>query len=352
MNFNEQKPNPIDVVITWVDGNDPKFIERINPFLKGKDRNAIPGAHQTRFGSINEIRYCVLSILKFAPFVRNIYIVTDGQNPNLCSDIKKHFPERVDSVSIVDHKTIFRGFEAYLPTFNSRTIESMLWRIPGLSNNFVYFNDDLFLIRQIDPSDWFVNNQPVMRGKWLLAPTSRIIWNFVKLITKRYLLSISTYETRPSFHLGQWVSARIAGYRARYFINSHTPHAVGSNLVGEFLSGNQPLLEKNISYRFRNRKQFNFVALSNHLQLKNGNSHIANPDLAYLSPHNRKNGYVKGKIKSCEANGHIKFLCVQSLELCSGNDQQRLFDWMDRLLGLRDHPYMSNPNPTLTENCD
>ena len=57
---------PIDIVIPWVNGNDSKHKKKINSYLNDKDIPRIPGAHSTRFVSVNEIKYCILSILKFA----------------------------------------------------------------------------------------------------------------------------------------------------------------------------------------------------------------------------------------------------------------------------------------------
>ena len=148
---------PIDVVIAWVDGDDPELARKRSNYVNGTNIPVGSGAHSTRFASSNEIRYCVLSILRFAPFVRNIFIVTDEQDPGISDDVKKYFPERVESIRIVDHKEIFEGYESFLPTFNSICIANMVWRIKGLSDNFVYFNDDSVLIGLFCP---FVNNLP------------------------------------------------------------------------------------------------------------------------------------------------------------------------------------------------
>ena len=65
---------PIDVVIAWVDGSDPDLNKKRMEYLDPKQKKTFPGADSTRFNSLNEISYCVLSIFKFAPFVRNIFI--------------------------------------------------------------------------------------------------------------------------------------------------------------------------------------------------------------------------------------------------------------------------------------
>ena len=211
---------PIDVVIPWVNGNDSKHKKKINSYLNYKDIARIPGAHSTRFVSVNEIKYCILSIFKFASFVRNIFIVTDSQNPNIEKYIKNSFPDRLNSIRIVDHKEIFDGFEQFLPTFNSRTIDRFLWRIKGLSDHYVYFNDDFFLIRNVKPEDWFRNGRPVMRGSWKFCPWLRILGNkFYKNIQKIYSKS-NIINLSPSFYISQWWSAEILGFKFRFFRTS------------------------------------------------------------------------------------------------------------------------------------
>lgn len=326
---------PIDVVIAWVDGNDSVLTEKRNRYLNGTGTATHPGAHPTRFASVNEIRYCVLSVFRFAPFVRNIFIVTDRQDPDLYEDVKKYFPERLNSLRIVDHTEIFEGFENYLPTFNSISIGNMIWRIRGLADNFVYFNDDLFLIRPVKREDWFVGSSPVIRGKWVPAPFFRILWHSIRKSANELFLKNKEFQPRASFHMGQWHSAELLGFRYRYFTNSHTPHTVARKTIEDYYSREKEKLEKNISFRFRNYSQFTFISLSNHLQLLSGNRQIVKPDLAYMKPYNRSDNYIDLKIRFCENNASVKFICVQSLEMCSKKDQDKVLGWMNELLKIK-----------------
>ena len=325
---------PIDVVIAWVDGDDPKLAQKRNNYVHGTNIPIGSGAHSTRFASSNEIRYCVLSVLRFAPFVRNIFIVTDEQDPGIHTDVRKYFPGRLESIRIVDHKEIFEGYESYLPTFNSISIANMIWRIKGLSENFVYFNDDTFLIRSIEPEEWFVNGRPVLRGRWVPATTPRALWNSITIAFNRHLLGKRDFEPRASFHLGQWNAAAMLGFKFRYFTNSHTPHSVNRKLVEEYFGKNDSLLRKNISFRFRDHSQFTFISLSNHLQLLDGNRHIAGPALAYLKPEGHGDDYVDRKIALCENKPGIRFMCIQGLETCRNEDREKLYRWLDGRLGL------------------
>lgn len=326
--------HPIDVVIAWVDGSDPRLKEKRERYMKGEKVVPFQGTQNTRFASNNEIRYCVLSILKFAPFVRNIFIVTDEQDPNIFDDVKRHFPNRINTIRIVDHKEIFKGFEEFLPTFNSISIGNMAWRIEGLSESFVYFNDDVFLVREVKPEDWVKNNKPVMRGRWILPPYLKIFRNYIRVLFNRYLLGNRNYKPKFSFHLVQWNAARIAGMRFRLFFNCHTPHVVNRKTVEGFYTQNLELLMKNLSFRFREQSQFNVTTLANHLEIVGGNKNTAKLNLGYLVPSYYSKRRTKSKMRRCEVDTDIKSVCVQSLDTASKEDQDMIFAWMNKILNL------------------
>src|SRR5829696_6591355 len=135
----------IDVVIAWVDGADRKHRARRKRYLADPGGDAKPkrAAHiEQRFSDNDEIRFCLRSIHNYAPWVRTIWLVTDNQVP---AAIHRRRASR-HNVHIVDHREIFRGYEQFLPTFNSLAIETMLWRIEGLADRFLYFNDDMMLV--------------------------------------------------------------------------------------------------------------------------------------------------------------------------------------------------------------
>ena len=136
----------IDIVIPWVDGDDPVLAAKRRQYLTGKreDKHADVAA-ATRYCDLGVIFWCIDSINIFAPFIRKIFIVTDGQDPHLEEHLTARFPKGHIPVEIVDHSVIFKGYEKYLPTFNSRSIEALIWRIPGLSEHFLLMNDDFFL---------------------------------------------------------------------------------------------------------------------------------------------------------------------------------------------------------------
>lgn len=157
---------PIDAVYTWVDGTDPKWLERKRQALELNAGHSMPeaAADDLRFVGHDELRYSLRSLENYAPWIRHVYIVTDGQRPDWLRD-------DTDWVSVVDHRDIApEGTE--LPTFNSQAIEANLHRIDGLSEHFLYFNDDMFLSSPVSPDLFFHANglASVFLSRALVAP--------------------------------------------------------------------------------------------------------------------------------------------------------------------------------------
>jgi hypothetical protein len=321
---------PIDAVITWVDGDDPVHQQKLSQYLSGLPLTPAD-AQKTRFCSVNEIRYCVFSLLRFAPYFRNIFIVTDGQTPPVFEEVKRRFPDRLASLRLVDHAEIFRGFENYLPTFSSRSIETMLFRIDGLSENFVYLNDDVFLVGKTERDDWFIDGIPVLRGRWCRKPTAQLILTKAVDFLLRRVFSAKQCYVRSSYKQGQWEAARVVGFGKRYFWSDHLPRPMRKSVLQEFYSRHPSVLEKNASYRVRSPRQYNPQALAIHLELKRGNENRRNDNLVCFKPVNRRAGYVGKKLRMAEQD-HVQFLCAQSLDLATPEDLAEIQAWLERVI--------------------
>lgn len=147
-----QETAPIDIVYTWVDGNDPKWLTRKNNALTGVDvlaTNETATGH-SRFASRNELKYSLRSVEAYASWVNHIYIVTDDQVPDW---LDTSHPK----ITIVDHRDIFSD-TSNLPVFNSHAIESQLHHIPGLNERYLYMNDDIFFMKPITSDLFFTSN--------------------------------------------------------------------------------------------------------------------------------------------------------------------------------------------------
>lgn len=137
----------IDFVIIWVDGSDPEWLAEKAKYAPPADTDNRP----ERYRDWGLLPYWFRGVEKFAPWVRKVHFVTWGHIPKwLNTDHPK--------LNIVRHDEYIP--EKYLPTFSSHTIELNLHRINGLSENFVYFNDDMFLISPVSEKVFFKKGLP------------------------------------------------------------------------------------------------------------------------------------------------------------------------------------------------
>lgn len=316
----------IDAVITWVDGEDELHKLKKSPYLK--DLKILNYKKLgTRFNQVGEIKFVVDSILKFAPYIRTIFIVTDNQTPNFLKETnaKEDYP----NVQIVDHTIIFKGYEKYLPTFNSLSIETMLTKIPDLAEHFIYFNDDIFLIRESKPTDFFRNGIPVLRGKWTHYDYK--IW--YKIIYRKILIFIGKKDKFKSwgFKKGQQNIAQKLGFK-KYFRFHHAPYSMRKSTLNNYFIENQEIKELNIKYRFRKPKQYIAQSLANHLEIKNNTCVLTNDyQLVYFGSYKKPFLWYKFVLGLTKKHENKLFLCLQSLDQCPPNKLKYLINWLSNI---------------------
>ncbi len=299
----EQK---IDLVYLWVNGNDPKWLEKKNSFL---DKTIKKITLAGRYEDNNELKYSLRSVEKHLPWVRKIFIVTDSQIPNFL-DINN------PKIQIVDHTEIMP--KEVLPTFNVNVIEHFIHNIPDLSEQFIYSNDDCFVNADVTPGFFFKDGKPIIRGV-----DSR--WFTVKLRIKKWL---GRYI--PSYHLGVLKSAKLVEekYQKKYTFRPH--HNIDSYLKSDYKKTAKVFakeIQPTLSNRFRknndiDRILFDYSALAD--------------NRAYLK-------YVKSKSESCliqlQRSDYHKFLsrynpklfCLNDTEKSTDEDRKRVVPFLESL---------------------
>lgn len=145
----------VDMVFTYVNGYDPKFIELKGGYLNNENKKFNP---DIRSKGLDEIIYSVNSVIKFIPWIRKIFIVTNNQIPPINSQLISS-----GKVIIIDQNSIIDP--QYLPNFNSDVIESYLHNIPDLSEIFMYNNDDMMHLSYLERKDIYEirNNKIVLK---------------------------------------------------------------------------------------------------------------------------------------------------------------------------------------------
>lgn len=153
---------PIDLVFTYVDGADPAHRGRRQAY-------AAPGTVEPAswYAGVGEIAYAVRSALQFLPWLRQVVIVSDGQRPPVNDALFA-----AGRVRLVDHADFIPA--PYRPAFDSSVIESLLHRIPGLSDIYLYNNDDFFFGGPLRRDD-FVVGGPAGDDRLLLRTVPAVL---------------------------------------------------------------------------------------------------------------------------------------------------------------------------------
>jgi hypothetical protein len=193
----------IDIVYLWVDGSDPEWQAR----RRAAHRLQAPGTlapHADvlgRYRDNGELRFNLRALERFFPQHGHIYIVTDGQTPA--------WLRPSSALTIVDHRALMPA--ASLPVFDSGHIESYLHHIPGLSERFLYLNDDVFFGAPVDLALWFGREGVAVYMDAAEVPPYDALQPLESALVNASLLAQS------------WLSARDPLYRHVPRIFAHSP---------------------------------------------------------------------------------------------------------------------------------
>ncbi len=238
---------PIDFVYLWCDGSDPVFarqklarMKQANPALVDENIGDV------RYIQYDELRYALRSVYTYAPWFRHIFIITNHQRPSWFAEHPK--------VSIVDHTEIIPS--SLLPTFSSICIEMYLDRIPGLSEHFIYANDDIMLNRPLEPSDFFSENgKPVV---WMdRAQEHRITPD----VAHKILSDPAINDWRKTVIRAWSLYRKKSGKPIRYHQPAHSVDAYSKALFRNVLEKNPELYTAN-SAPFRTGNEISRVLFS------------------------------------------------------------------------------------------
>lgn len=138
----------IDIVVTWVDGTDPKWLEEKSKYAPVTSHSTADTAN--RYAPSDLFKYWFRGIEKYVPWVNKVFFVTYGHTPEW---LNINHPK----LRIVKHEEYIPS--EYLPTYNSNVIELNLHRIEDLSENFILFNDDMFITQSVSETDFFVDGK-------------------------------------------------------------------------------------------------------------------------------------------------------------------------------------------------
>ena len=305
----------IDFVITWVDGNDPKWRKEYRKYKDVDEED-----FDVRFRDWETLKYWFRGVEKYAPWVRKIHFITWG-----------HLPEWLDTTNpklhIVKHEDYIP--EKFLPTFNSSVLELFFNNIEDLSEHFVYFNDDLFIINDVNKDYFFINGKPkdILCFEPICA-YSYPLWGYFKLNSSRILSKHfdkrSLLKSRPldyfslKYPLKYWlyniVECAFPSFTS--FIIPHNPSPLLKSTYDEVWKKEREELELSASNRHRSIFDITQMLFRNWTLLK-GNFVPSNP-------YKKFRYYVLGKdnqkiINTIKGN-RIKTICINDDSAVKKND--------------------------------
>ena len=211
----------IDFVILWVDGSDTDWLREKQKY----DETIDVDKAINRYRDWDTLKYWFRGIEKFAPWVHKIYLVTWGHIPKFLNIAN-------EKIEIIKHEDICD--KKYLPLFNSSAIELNINKIKGLSNKFVYFNDDMFIIKKTKPSDFFKNGKPCDEySECPITPTPNddvfphILLNNLCIINRRFNKKETYRKHRKLFFnmkYGKGLIRTLTQLPYEYYTGFHNPH--------------------------------------------------------------------------------------------------------------------------------
>ncbi len=261
------KCSKIDFVITWVDGSDPAWISEFNKHVSTSQAIDI---NDERYRSWDNLHYWFRSIEKFAPWVNKIHFVTWGHLPKW---LNFNHPK----LNIVKHKDYLDN--STLPLFNSHPIENSLHKISGLSEQFVYFNDDMFLLADLKPTRFFKYGLPrdIAVGNVVsIGGIEHILVNNLSIINKHFSKKEQVKE-----NIFKWINPRYGLHTMKTicllpwkqftgFFDPHQPQPFLKTTFEEVWAKEPEVLENTSKSRFRNMSDVSQY-LFRYWQLASGN---------------------------------------------------------------------------------
>lgn len=252
------KNNSIDIVIPWVDPSDPEWRAEKRKYQQNTTEEE--DTREIRFRDWDNLKYVFRSIEKCAPWVRKVHFITCGQVPEWMNvnNPKLHLVNHTDYIPA-----------EYLPTFSSHVIELNMHRIPDLSDQFIYINDDIFFLRNLKPEDFFRNGVPCdVNIQNLIVPYrvkfTPIVFKTVAYINKHFSKR-QNIKARP----GQFINLKygFAGLVSFFmflkwedytgFYNHHLAHSYLKSTLETVWNEEPDILKETCSHRFRDNNDVN-----------------------------------------------------------------------------------------------
>jgi hypothetical protein len=298
----------IDLVYLWVDGNDPEWRKKRNAFI-GKIEENSEATCKGRYINNDELKYSLRSAEKYAPWIRKIFIVTDNQTPDWL-DISNPKVKIINQGDIIPQES--------LPCFNSNIIEYFLYKIPDLSEHFLYANDDMFFGDHVQPDFFFSKDGfPIIRLKKKSFGKLRYWWKYLRRKAGPYRTAIHEAATLVERYFGTYYSG-----------SSH--HNVDSYRKTDYRDAIENVFYKQAEKSFRNHLRAKgdlHRSLISYYALAIGHGHFKNVERREsLTIHVQKPDFMKVLLRH-----QPRLFCLNDNHLTTDEDRTRIKPFLEEL---------------------
>lgn len=324
----ENLEDKIDFVILWVDGNDKEWLKEKSKYLRFKGDSEV-----NRYRDCDNLQYLFRGIERYAPWVNKIFFITWGHLPKwLDTDNEK--------LVVVKHEDFIP--KEYLPTFNSNVIELNLHRIDALSEKFVLFNDDLFILKETNPEDFFIGNKPTdVFVEYLVLPSKykdyhcMMISNIMALINQHFCKQ-KCYEKNmqkyinPKYGNLNKVTEQTKILKNKFvgFWNFHAPQSYLKQTFRAVWEKETKNLNEACKNKFRNYSDLGHY-MCRYWQLASGNFEPKKDESKYLAYQNDNTE----NIKELESRKY-KYVCINDvyIDIDFKKSKMEINDILNKLL--------------------
>lgn len=323
---------PIDAVISWVDGYDPIYQQKLREYCQEASLTLHQVIQPTRIHQHNEIYYCLHGLKRFAPWLRHIYLLTNAQTPEALRAFANTAFEK--KIKLIDQNQLLKENGMTNPVFNSLSIEWLLYKIPGLSDNFLYLNDDFFIIRDVKPEDFFRNDCLVLRGEWKKQLTKKWQYRIKKYLLSPWGLFSPIQTTNPHRHW-QEQSAQLAGWSKHFYLLPHAPFPLHRTTYQEQIHLDETLFAHNASYPFRHPNQISSIPLMVHHDIQHHRV-VFDTSKQVVMIHGSAHTplKIKRRLKYAATHQHVAFVCIQSMDEASETARESMKAWLAHQMGI------------------
>ncbi len=294
----------IDIVLLWVDGSDPRWLNEYHKFSEIQGDMRI-----VRYRDWDNLQYLFRAFEVHVPWIRKIHFVTWGHLPNW---LDTNHPK----LNVVYHQDYINS--RYLPVFNANPLEINIHNIDSLAEHFIFFNDDFFITKPLSEERFFQSALPcdmlVSNALSSSSGVGHLVLNNLEILNRNFnkkevmKQDISKWFN-PQYGFDLFRNLALLPWpRFTGFVDPHQPQPFLKSTFQEVWEKEKEVLERTSASKFRACSDVNQY-LFRYWQLAKGTfAPISMNDSRYVTLNMLD--FRSGKISDIIISGNYSMVCL------------------------------------------